>query len=230
MEHTHIIFDLDDTLYPRESGLMQEIGRRIHVWVCDYLGLTWDEAVVKRREYYHRYGTTLDGLMVEHGMDAHGYLDFVHDIAIEEYLAPSPALAEMLDRIPLRKAIYTNATSKYGWRVAQALGVAEHFEHVIGIEEMCLRNKFHRDAYERALALLDTRGPACIMVEDSAHNLRPAKALGLTTVLVDTGGPLAQRCVSQPDPAPAPPEYVDFLVGDVLEVEGIVRRLLLQNA
>jgi len=228
MAHTHIIFDLDDTLYPRESGLMQEIGRRIHVWVCDYLGLTWDEAVVKRREYYHRYGTTLDGLMVEHGMDAHGYLVFVHDIPVEKYLDPSPALATMLDEIPLRKAIYTNATSEYGWRVVQALGVADRFEHVIGIEEMRLRNKFHRDAYERALTLLDARGPACIMVEDSAHNLCPAKALGLTTVLVDTGGPLAQHC-TQSDPAPASPEYVDFVVGDVLEVEGIVRRLLLQN-
>ena len=231
MPHTHIIFDLDDTLYPGDSGLMQEIGRRIHVWLCDYLDLTWDQAVVKRRDYYHRYGTTLGGLAVEHGMDAHDYLVFVHDIPVEDYLDPSPALAAMLDAIPLRKAIYTNATSEYGRRVVQALGVDDRFEQVIGIEEMSLRNKFHRDAYERALSLLDARGHECIMVEDSAPNLRPAKALGLTTVLVQPDGDSvsvrlnSSHCQKADDTG----EYVDFVVRDVLEVEQIVHRLLLQK-
>ena len=232
MKHTHIIFDLDDTLYSGDSGLMQEIGHRIHVWLCDYLGLTWEAAFDLRREYYRRYGTTLGGLMIEHGMDAHDYLVFVHDIPVEQYLDPSPALAAMLDAIPLRKAIYTNATSEYGWRVVQALGVADRFEQVIGIEEMRLRNKFHRDAYEQALALLGARGPECIMVEDSAHNLEPAKALGLTTVLLlpDGDSVSARLGSSHSQRADDVKEYVDFVVSDVLDVGQIVHRLLLHKA
>jgi len=205
-----IIFDLDDTLYPRNSGLMQEVGHRIQLWVCNHLGLTWEEAVALRREYFHHYGTTMGGLIAKHDVDVHDYLAFVHDIPVEEYLKPNPALDAMLASIPLRKAVYTNATAEYGWRVLRALGVAGHFECVVGIEEVGLRNKPYRDAYERMLALLGARGPECILVEDAARNLRPAKAMGMTTVLVD----------AEPD------EGVDFVVGNVLEVGQVVNELL----
>jgi putative hydrolase of the HAD superfamily len=218
MAFKFIIFDLDDTLYARDDGLMQEVGRRIAVWLCDHLGLTWEEAIVQRREYFQRYGTTLAGLTAEHDIKAHDYLAFVHDIPVEEYLDPSPALAAMLDAIPLRKAIYTNATSEYAWRVLRALGVVDRFERVIGVEEVGLRNKICRDAYERALALLNAQGSECIMVDDMARNLWSAKALGLTTVLVDADG--------STELAEIPDQGVDFVVGNVLEVEQVVSRLL----
>ena len=233
-----IIFDLDNTLYPADNGLMQQVGHRIQVWLCDHLALTWEQAFARRREYLHHYGTTLAGLVAERGVDAHDYLTFVHDIPVEEYIRPNPALAAMLDRIPLRKAVYTNANSEYGQRVLRALGVADRFEQVVGIERVGLRNKSNRDAYEQALALLNAQGCECIMVEDWVRNLQPAKALGLTTVLVDADG-LASRSSGsrpgsmQPPPVPmgiqlhtAPDQYVDFVVGDVLDVEQVVVRLL----
>lgn len=228
-----VIFDLDNTLYSRGSGLMQEIGRRIQVWLCDYLRLTWEEATVQRRVYLHRYGTTLGGLMAEHDVDAHDYLTFVHDIPVGEYLGPSPALSAMLDAIPLRKAIYTNATSTYGRRVLQALTVADRFEQIVGIEEVGLRNKFQREAYEQALALLDVRGPECIMVEDSVGNLEPAKALGMTTVWVQEDGSMAcprahpSACGASDK---ATENHVDFVLGSVLEVRRIVDGLLHREA
>lgn len=206
-----IIFDLDDTLYPGSNGLMREIGFRIQTWLCDHLGLTWEQAVTLRRDYYLRYGTTLGGLLAEHRIDARDYLVFVHDVPVEQYLQPNPALDGMLAAIPLRKAIYTNATAEYSRRVLQALGAPHHFERIVGIEEVGLRNKPYPDSYERMLALLDTTGPQCILVEDSTRNLRPAKALGLITVLV--GNDL-------------PDENVDYVVGDVLEVGRLVGRIL----
>jgi putative hydrolase of the HAD superfamily len=206
-----IIFDLDDTLYPRQDGLMGEVGRRIQTWLCDHLALSWKDAVTLRRKYYHQYGTTLGGLLAEHeGIDAHGYLVYVHNIPLEEYIGPKPALGAMLETISLRRVIYTNATAEYARRVLGVLGVAEHFEDVVGIEDVGLRNKPYQEAYERVLVRLDAWGPECIMVEDSARNLRPAKALGMTTVLVN-----------------APPDWsVDFVVGDVLQVGQVVNKLL----
>lgn len=234
-----ILFDLDNTLYPRESGLMQEIGRRIQVWLCDYLKLTWEEATVQRRVYLHRYGTTLGGLMAEHDVDARDYLTFVHDIPVGEYLESSPSLSAMLDTILLRRAIYTNATSTYGQRVLHALGVADRFERVIGIEEVGLRTKFQCEAYEQALALLDARGPECIMVEDSVGNLQPAKELGLTTVWVREDGSTARPHVGpgahgegamRGKHAETTEKHVDFVVENVLEVREVVDRLLRRQA
>jgi putative hydrolase of the HAD superfamily len=205
-----IIFDLDDTLYSRDTGLMREVGHRIHLWLHNHLSLSWEQAAVVRRQYYECYGTTLGGLVAQHDVDTDHYLAFVHDVPVEEYLEPTPALSAMLTSIPLRKAIYTNATSEYSWRVMDALGVAGHFERVVGIEQVGLRNKWSQDAYERALALLGAQGSECVMVEDTVRNLRAAKDLGLATVLLNA----------------EPADYVDFVVRDVLEVGQVVSGLL----
>lgn len=213
-----LIFDLDNTLYPRGSGVMEEIGRRIQVWVRDRLNLSWEEATELRQEYLRRYGTTMGGLMVEHGEDVDHYLSFVHDIPIEEYLQPDPALADMLAQIPLRKVVYTNATSEHGLRVLRRLGVADQFEQVIGIQDVGLYNKISSEAYERMLALLDGEAGACIMVEDTPRNLPAAKALGMTTILV--GADEDRELGDVPD------HCIDFTVDTVLEVGVLVDQIL----
>jgi putative hydrolase of the HAD superfamily len=212
-----ILFDLDETLYSRESGLLKEVGRRIQAWVADHLGLTWEEAYHVRRDYFFRYGTTLNGLIIERNIDTDDYLAFVHDIPVEDYLKPSPTLGKMLTALPLQRVIYTNATTEYSWRVLSALGVSDCFERVIGIDDVGLRNKIYRDAYECALALLGARGPECIMVEDSARNLQAAKALGLTTILVGQDG--------STEPSARTEESVDFFLDDVLDVGAVVQDL-----
>ena len=214
----YIIFDLDDTVYPRGTGLMQEVGHRIRLWLCNHLGMTLEEASVVQQDYFLRYGTTLGGLLALHDVDVPDYLLFVHDVPVEEYLGPNSALDAMLDGIPLRKAIYTNGTSAHGWRVLQELRVADHFEQVIGIEEVGLRNKASRDGYEYMLTLLGAQGSECIMVEDTVRNLQPAKALGLGTVLVGVDG------TSELDSAVY--ENVDYAVESVLEVGQVIHDLL----
>jgi putative hydrolase of the HAD superfamily len=211
MALTTIIFDLDDTLYPRGTGPLREVGRRIQQWLSERLDLNPAEAAAMRQRYAEHYGTTLGGLVAEHEVDVGEYLSFVHDLPVDQYVQSSPALAAMLRRIPLRKVIYTNATTEYSWRVMKALGVADCFEHVVGIEEVGLRNKPYPDAFECALELLGAHGRESIMVEDTARNLVPAKALGARTVLIDG----------------EPTEYVDYVVGSVLEVEQVVERLLI---
>jgi putative hydrolase of the HAD superfamily len=218
MPFKFILFDLDETLYSRGSGLLKDVGQRIQKWLCDHLDLTWEEAYAVRRDYFLRYGTTLNGLVIERDVDADDYLRFVHDLPVEAYLSPNPALGAMLSALPLRRVIYTNATTEYSWRVLGALGVSDCFERVISIEDMDLRNKLYTDAYRRALGLLGAEGAECIMVEDSARNLRAAKELGLTTVLVCTDG--STGC------APASDENVDFVTENVLGVGHVVQTLL----
>jgi len=210
MAFTHVIFDLDDTLYPSDLGLMEEVGRRITLWMQQTLGLSRDEASALRRSYLDRYGTTMGGLMAEQQTDVDDYLAFVHDVPVERYVRPDPALAEMLDSIPLRKVIFTNATIEHAQRVLQALELTDQFDQLVGIRETGLYNKAYPEAYERLLALLDARGPACIMVDDRPVNLQAARELGMTTILVE-GQPGAD---------------VDFAVECVLQVGPILARLL----
>lgn len=212
MPFTHAIFDLDETLYPTGTGLMEEVGRRITRWVQHHLGLDAGEASRLRELYVRLYGTTLGGLLAEHPgqVDVEEYLAFVHDVPVEKYLRPDPALRAMLDAIPLRRVIFTNSTSEHARRVLNALGIADLFENIVDIRALNFIHKPRREAYERMLALLGAQGPACILVDDRAVNLRPAKQLGMTTILLN--GPRQ--------------DGVDFTVRHILEVGPLVHQLL----
>ena len=185
MAFTTILFDLDGTLYPHAVGLLSALSQRISLWVQRTLSLTAEEAEALRGVYLSKYGTTLLGLIAEHGVDVDEYLAFVHDIPVEEYVGPNAALATMLSTIPLRRVVFTNATSEHARRVLGVLGVSDQFERVIGIREVGLCNKPQPEAYTRVLALLDAPASDCILVEDQVPNIRPARRLGMTTVLVD---------------------------------------------
>lgn len=212
MPFTHVIFDLDETLYPTSAGLMQDVARRITDWLQRHLGLGPEEAAHLREAYVHRYGTTLAGLLAEHRekVDVEDYLADVHDVPVEAYLRPDPALRAMLTAIPLRRVVFTNSSAEHTARVLNALGIADLFEQVVDIRALDFIHKPRREAYERLLALLGVPGPACILVDDRVVNLQPAKALGMTTVLVNG----------------RPQDGVDFAVGSVLEVGPLIQRLL----
>jgi putative hydrolase of the HAD superfamily len=212
---THTVFDLDDTLYPTSAGLMQEVAQRITLWLQRHLGLSPEEASRLREVYIHLYGTTLGGLLAEHAgeVDLEDYLAFVHDVPVEAYLRPAPDLRAMLTAISLRRVVFTNSTVEHAARVLKALGIADLFERIVDIRALNFVHKPRLEAYERLLALLDTSGPACILIDDRDVNLQPAKQLGMTTILVN--GP--------------PQEGVDFAVRSVLEVGPLIQRLLAQG-
>lgn len=212
----YLILDLDETLYPRRTGLMDEIGRRINLYLMTRLGLSPDEAVDLRRRFFVQYGTALRGLQIEYSVDSADYLHFVHDVPLQNYLAPDPALNAMLSRIPLRKAIFTNADSAHAHRVMERLGVAYHFPVVVDIYAVDFHCKPDPAAYRRILDILDAPGKGCIMVEDSPRNLRPARELfGITTIIVDD-------IIVDGDRA----DGVDYAIGDLLELEALINRLV----
>src|SRR5512136_1242987 len=102
-----IFFDVDDTLYPPERGVWNQIGLRINRYLVEKIGLPESEAETVRRRYFLEYGTTCNGLRAEHRVDPQEYYRFVHDIPLNQYLEPDPALQRMLDSLPQRKFIFS---------------------------------------------------------------------------------------------------------------------------
>jgi putative hydrolase of the HAD superfamily len=185
-----IFFDLDDTLYPPERGMWAQIGLRIDRYLVDRTGIPESEAESVRRRYFAEYGTTCNGLRAEHRVDPQDYYRFVHDIPLEQYLGPDPALREMLDSIPQRKFIFSNADRAYILRVLTVLGVAQKFEGIVDIFATGFACKPMEAAYRIALEKAGSP-PAerCMLVDDLPRNLVPARSLGWTTVLVHTRSP-----------------------------------------
>jgi len=208
---TTLIFDLDETLYPRNAGLMQEIGGRILRYLIDRLGLSDEQARFQKVDYFQRYGTTLRGFVVERpDIDPEDYLHFVHDIDLTQYIGPNPALVEMLRSLPQRKVIFTNATVEHAQNVLTILGCADQFERIIDVRAVNFVSKPDPRAYDCILDLIGARGDECALIEDNARNLRPAKALGMTTILVDSSD-----CAD-----------VDYCVRDILDVKVAVEQAM----
>ncbi len=180
-----IFFDLDDTLYPQDSGLWRAMGERIHDYVMQRLGVTAGEAKALRAGYLQAFGTTLNGLMANHQIDPLDYLRFIHDLPIEEILPPNPHLRELMASLPQRKVIFTNASLEHAERVLRHLQVGDQFDLVIDIVSLEYHNKPRIEAYQRALEIAAEPDPRkCLMVDDRTVNLEPAGAMGMTTVLV----------------------------------------------
>ena len=184
----HIVFDLDNTLYPAQAGLMAELDRRIARYFTRELKLRPDQAERLQAEYCWQYGTCANGVFHHATLDLNRFLFDIHDIDIRRYLSPDPVLAAMLERLRVRKWVFTNAPIEHARRVLEGLGVADHFPVVFDIRFLEFVGKPDPRAYNRVLAALGARGDECVMVEDSVRNLRPAKPLGMKTVLISQNG------------------------------------------
>ena len=219
----HWLFDLDDTLYPASNGMFGHISQRITQRVSDTLGLSLDEARTVQKAYWKKYGTSLRGLVVEHGVDPEAYLTYVHDVPIEQLLSRDEALRALLQRLPGRRHIFTNSPREYALRVLAALGVDDLFEQVFDIRHCDLRPKPDPHAYTRVLAALDAPARACLFVDDAPRNLHPARAHGMTTVWLRSphsqAGGQAGLSVASADEAPA-----DVIIDALTELEEALTR------
>jgi putative hydrolase of the HAD superfamily len=177
------VFDLDNTLYPHHLNLWQQVDERIRSYVAEFLKVSKDEAFRVQKDYYKRYGTTMRGLMTEHGLKPDDYLEYVHQID-HSPLTPDPALGDALERLPGRKLILTNGTRKHAEAVMARLEIDRHFEDVFDIAAADLDPKPLPQVYQRFLALHQVDPAKAAMFEDLARNLEAPHALGMTTVLV----------------------------------------------
>lgn len=181
------VFDLDNTLYPFSCNLFAEIETRMATFICAELGIDTEAAHALRRHYFRTHGTTLRGLMNERAVDPRRFLDYVHAIDVSP-VQPAPTLAAALAQLPGRKLVFTNADDRHAERVLDRLGIAGHFEGIFDIHAADYLPKPDRGTYERFLARFAVDPSRAVMVEDIAHNLVPAHALGMTTAWIP-GGP-----------------------------------------
>ncbi|WP_051228316.1 pyrimidine 5'-nucleotidase [Pleomorphomonas oryzae] len=197
------IFDLDDTLYPPESGVFTAVIGRIRAYTARVTGATGEEAAALQRNYAARYGTALRGLMEEHGVDPVEFLAEVHDVD-RSVLGPHPALSAALTRLPGRKFILTSGTHAHAGETLVRLGIDDCFDGMFDIVDAGYLPKPAEATYAAFLARFSIEPTAAAMFEDTPRNLVVPRTLGMRTVLV------VGRTKPRPDASPA-----DFVTADL---------------
>lgn len=177
------VFDLDNTLYPAECDLFAQIDARMTEFVGQYLKLDAETAKATQKHYYSTYGTTLNGMMVEHNMPASAFLNYVHDLDYTP-VVKAPALRAAIEGLPGRKLVFTNGSRGHAERTLTALGLEGIFTELFDIEATNYLPKPRREAFDALVATHDLNPAKSVMVEDLSRNLVTAHAMGFSTVLV----------------------------------------------
>jgi putative hydrolase of the HAD superfamily len=184
-----ILFDLDNTLYTQECGIFDLIDQRMDEWLITRLQVPQSEVSDFRRKYFLRYGTTLRGLMLHHQVEPMDFLRFVHDVPVKDFLSIDLDLRRSLEEITSRKIIFTNSDEAHATRILDALGIRDLFEKIFDIEAMGFIPKPNPEAYQSVLSYAGVSPAECLLIDDMERNLKPAKVLGMRTVLIGTGEP-----------------------------------------
>lgn len=188
-EFSHIrdwIFDLDNCLYPASTGLFALIDERMNAYIQRLLSCDAAEAHRVQKDHFQTHGTTLAGLMHSLEVDPHDFLEDVHDIPLDR-VQKDERLAAALERLPGRRFIFTNGDAPYARRVLEAIGVHDRFDDLHDIHASSYRPKPDPHGYELLCERFGIDPAQALLVDDMAQNLKPAKALGMTTVWVDNG-------------------------------------------
>ena len=197
------IFDLDDTLHDASAHIFPHINRSMTQYLMTHLDLCEEDACALRRDYWHRYGATLHGLIRHHGTDPHHFLHHTHQFPnLTTMVLRARGLRTALLRLKGRKVVFTNAPMAYAEQVLQLLGIRDLFQSVFSIESSRFRPKPAKQGFLRILKALRIQATRCVMVEDSLPALRTAKGLGMKTVYVN---PNSRR-----------PSFVDARIGTIL--------------
>ena len=219
---TDWVFDLDNTLYPRECNLFAQIDILISNYMVSVTQLPFDEARALQKTYYRDYGTTLNGLMQRHEVDPDHFLTTVHAIDYSP-VAAHEDLVDAIRALPGRKFILTNGDVGHARAVLGRLGKADDlFEDIFDIRAMKFTPKPLPEAYESFFAKHGIDARRAAMFDDLEKNLLVPHERGMATVQVVAGDDFSHDQVDPWELERTGGEHVHHVTADLA---GFLRKL-----
>ena len=184
------LFDLDNTLYSGQTKVFDQVDKKMSSFISKKLNIDLKKAKIIQKDYFHKYSTTLTGMIKHHKIDANEFLDFVHDVNLD-FLQQDKGLENELSKIKGKKIIFTNGSKAHAANVTKKIGIDKLFDGVFDIVESNFIPKPSMEAYKILIEKYKIEPQYCILVEDIARNLKPAHELGMKTVWIKNDEPWA---------------------------------------
>lgn len=228
------LFDLDNTLHSASHAIFPAINEGMTRYIIDALGIGRAEADELRLAYVRRYGATLLGLARHHPIDPHEFLRVAHAMPeLRQMLRAERGLARLIDALPGRKIVLTNAPEGYARAVLDELGIERLFERVIAIEHMRRRGQWHAKPdlamLRHVLRAARVRLAEAVLVEDTRSHLKRYRRLGIGTVWIvghlvaPVRGALGERRAARM-PGTGRPHYIDSRIRSLKSLRRVISR------
>jgi len=186
------IFDLDNTLYSGNTKVFEQVDKKMTEYISKKLKVDKEEAKKIQKKYFHKYNTTLNGMIKNHKINANEFLEFVHDINID-FLQKDPGLAKEIEKLEGIKIIFTNGSRKHALNVTKRLGIDQLFDDIFDIVDCDFIPKPLIEPYKKLVKKHKIDPKLCVLVEDIARNLKPAYEMGMKTVWIENNEPWASK-------------------------------------
>ena len=186
------IFDLDNTLYAGETKVFDQVNKKMSKYISEKLNVNITEAKEIQKNYFHKYNTTLNGMIKNHKIDANEFLEFVHDIDVN-FLKKNYGLGEELKKLDGKKIIYTNGSKKHALNVTKKIGIDQYFDGIFDIVDSNFVPKPLIEPYKKLVEKHKIDPKLCVFIEDIARNLKPAYEMGMKTIWIENNEPWAKK-------------------------------------
>ena len=186
------IFDLDNTLYSGKTKVFEQVDKKMSEYISKKLKIDLEEAKKIQKNYFHKYNTTLNGMIKNHKIDANEFLEFVHDVNLD-FLNKDLELLKELEKLEGKKIVFTNGSKKHALNVTQKIGIDHCFDDIFDIVDCDFIPKPALEPYKKLVNKHKIDPKICVFIEDIARNLKPAYEMGMKTIWIENNEPWASK-------------------------------------
>ena len=187
-EMKYLLLDLDGVCYGSHNGYPLEkvfglVSKRMTLFIQEKLGLDEKKAKELQTNYFYKYNTSLNGLMLHHNVIGDEFLKYVHDIDIS-FMKEDKILKSELENLDMEKFIFTNGSAEHAQNILTRLGIYDLFgkEKVLDIKDAGYVPKPESQTFDLMVKKFGIKPKETIYIEDIAKNLRTGFEKGCTTV------------------------------------------------
>ena len=177
----NLLLDLDGTVYQDLESVFGQVSKLMTKYISEKLNVDLKKAKELQTNYFYKYNTSLNGLMIHHDIPPKEFLKYVHDIDLS-FMKKDVVLRAELEKLDMRKLIFTNGSTDHAKNVLSHLGIDDLFENIFDITDAEYKPKPEPKAFDLMTKKFDLEPSETIYVEDIAKNLSIGKKRGCTTV------------------------------------------------
>jgi len=177
----NILFDCDGVLYQDLEAVFGQVSKKMTEYISSKLNVDLIKAKELQTNYFHKYNTSLNGIMIHHDIPPEEFLEYVHDIDLS-FMKKDKLLREELEKLNIKKFVFTNGSKEHVKNITEHLGIEDLFDGIFDIVDAEFHPKPEAKAFDLMVKKFNIEPKETIYIEDIAKNLSIAKARGSTTV------------------------------------------------